>query len=139
MKQKQHVIALAVLVLLATLAVAALVGCDKTVEITFDPGNGASPTTVTLTAGEVLTAPQDPVREGYTFLGWFLGGEKYTFGAVSENMTLEARWEIDTYTVTFDTAGGAANEGMFLRGPAVGLAARRVMRTGSPRCRSVPA
>ena len=108
MKQKQHVIALAVLVLLATLAVAALVGCDKTVEITFDPGNGASPTTVTLTAGEVLTAPQDPVREGYTFLGWFLGGEKYTFGAVSENMTLEARWEIDTYTVTFDTAGGTA-------------------------------
>lgn len=108
MKQKQHVIALAVLVLLATLAVAALVGCDKTVEITFDPGNGASPTTVTLTAGEVLTAPQDPVREGYTFLGWFLGGEKYTFGAVSENMTLEARWEVDTYTVTFDTAGGTA-------------------------------
>ena len=108
MKQKQHVIALAVLVLLATLAVAALVGCGKTVEITFDPGNGASPTTVTLTAGEVLTAPQDPVREGYTFLGWFLGGEKYTFGAVSENMTLEARWEIDTYTVTFDTAGGTA-------------------------------
>lgn len=108
MKQKQHVIALAVLVLLATLAVAALVGCDKTVEITFDPGNGASPTSVTLTAGEVLTAPQDPVREGYTFLGWFLGGEKYTFGAVSENMTLEARWEIDTYTVTFDTAGGTA-------------------------------
>ena len=108
MKQKQHFIALAVWVLLATLAVAALVGCDKTVEITFDPGNGASPTTVTLTAGEVLTAPQDPVREGYTFLGWFLGGEKYTFGAVSENMTLEARWEIDTYTVTFDTAGGAA-------------------------------
>ena len=108
MKQKQHVIALAVLVLLVTLAVAALVGCDKTVEITFDPGNGASPTTVTLTAGEVLTAPQDPVREGYTFLGWFLGGEKYTFGAVSENMTLEARWEIDTYTVTFDTAGGTA-------------------------------
>ena len=108
MKQKQHVIALAVLVLLATLAVAAFVGCGKTVEITFDPGNGASPTTVTLTAGEVLTAPQDPVREGYTFLGWFLGGEKYTFGAVSENMTLEARWEINTYRVSFDTAGGTA-------------------------------
>lgn len=67
MKQKQHVIALAVLVLLATLAVAALVGCDKTVEITFDPGNGASPTSVTLTAGEVLTAPQDPVRRGIHF------------------------------------------------------------------------
>ena len=108
MKIRQHAIALAALVLIAVLAVAALTGCDKTVEITFDPGNGASPTTVTLTAGEVLTAPQDPVREGYTFLGWFLGGEKYTFGSVSENMTLEARWEINTYRVSFDTAGGTS-------------------------------
>ena len=108
MRFRQHAIALATLVLIAVLAFASLTGCDNTVEITFDSGNGASQTTVTLTAGEVLTAPEDPVREGYTFLGWFLDGVKYTFGAVSGNMTLEARWEIDTYTVTFDMAGGTA-------------------------------
>lgn len=77
MKQKQHVIALAVLVLLATLAVAALVGCGKTVEVTFDPANGAEPTVVTVGKGEVPAAPADPEREGYTFMGWYLDDAKY--------------------------------------------------------------
>lgn len=106
MKQKQHVIALAVLVLLATLAVATLVGCGKTVEVTFDPANGAEPTVVTVGKGEVPAAPADPEREGYTFMGWYLDDAKYTFTAVSENVTIVARWAVKTHTVTFDPAGG---------------------------------
>lgn len=45
---------------------------------------------------------------GYNFLGWFDGEnkiEKINAGS-KENVVLEARWEIITYTITYDCAGG---------------------------------
>lgn len=48
----------------------------------------------------------DPVREGYTFLGWYTqaeGGIKYTFTeAVSSNITLYAHWNAHSHTVTLE-------------------------------------
>ena len=48
----------------------------------------------------------DPVREGYTFLGWYTqaeGGTKYTFTeAVSSNITLYAHWNAHSHTVTLE-------------------------------------
>ena len=39
------------------------------------------------------TAPQDPTRDGYTFDGWYLDGEKYDFSTpVTEDITLVAKW-----------------------------------------------
>ena len=41
-----------------------------------------------------ITKPIDPTRDGYTFDGWYLEGEKWSFigYVVTENITLEARW-----------------------------------------------
>lgn len=51
-----------------------------------------------------FVVPTDPVREGYTFLGWYTqaeGGIKYTFTeAVSSNITLYAHWNAHSHTVT---------------------------------------
>lgn len=51
-----------------------------------------------------FVVPTDPVREGYTFLGWYTqaeGGTKYTFTeAVSSNITLYAHWNAHSHTVT---------------------------------------
>ena len=55
-------------------------------------------------ASVTVTATPDA---GYTFLGWFLGGvgvsvlENYTFDA-TQDIALEARWELNTYTVTIE-------------------------------------
>ena len=50
--------------------------------------------------------PSDPVREGYTFLGWYTqaeGGTKYTFTeAASSNITLYAHWNAHSHTVTLE-------------------------------------
>lgn len=53
-----------------------------------------------------FVVPTDPVREGYTFLGWYAqaeGGIKYTFTeAVSSNITLYAHWNAHSHTVTLE-------------------------------------
>ena len=61
-----------------------------------------------------LTAikPADPTLKGYTFAFWYLGEDEqnateYDFDTpVTENITLTAKWNINKYTVTFNTDGG---------------------------------
>ena len=56
--------------------------------------------------GQPFAIPATPVREGYTFLGWYTqaeGGTKYTFTeAVSSNITLYAHWNAHSHTVTLE-------------------------------------
>lgn len=56
--------------------------------------------------GQPFVVPTAPVREGYTFLGWYTqaeGGTKYTFTeAVSSNITLYAHWNAHSHTVTLE-------------------------------------
>ena len=46
--------------------------------------------------------PADPAREGYAFVEWKLNGSKYDFATetVTSDITLVAKWTINTYTVT---------------------------------------
>lgn len=52
-----------------------------------------------------------PLIEGYTFLGWYLDedySEEFIFDVMPpEDLTIYALWEVGTYTITFDTAGGS--------------------------------
>ena len=52
--------------------------------------------------------PADPTKEGYTFIGWYNGESEWNFAdAVTEALTLTAKWQLNQYTITFDTAGGS--------------------------------
>ena len=72
--------------------------------ITFDTAGGSEIAPITQEYGTNITAPADPTREGYTFIGWDTEIPK-TMPA--ENITVTAQWEINRYTITFDTAGGS--------------------------------
>ena len=75
-----------------------------TYTITFDTAGGSEIAPITQDYGTVITAPEAPTREGYTFIGW---DKEIPTTMPAENMTVTAQWEINQYTITFDTAGGS--------------------------------
>ncbi len=52
--------------------------------------------------------PADPTKEGYTFIGWYNGESEWDFETpMTADLTLTAKWQLNRYTITFDTAGGS--------------------------------
>ncbi len=76
----------------------------NTYTITFDTAGGSEIAPITQDCGTVITAPEAPTREGYTFIGW---DKEIPTTMPAENMTVTAQWEINQYTITFDTNGGS--------------------------------
>ena len=72
--------------------------------ITFDTNGGSEIAPITQDYGTEITAPDNPTRKGYTFKGW---DKEIPKTMPAENMTVKAQWEINQYTIAFDTNGGS--------------------------------
>ena len=72
--------------------------------ITFDTNGGSEITPITQDYGTAITAPANPTREGYTFIGW---DKAIPATMPAENMTITAKWKVNQYTITFDSNGGS--------------------------------
>ena len=57
----------------------------------------------TLSYGAPVTYPADPIREGYTFMGW---DNDTVTTTPSGGVTINAIWSVNTYFVTFDFDNG---------------------------------
>lgn len=87
------------------------IGVGATLTVRFDAGGGEDPQPLTnLTYGQKITAPTTPKKDGYRFEGWYLDGDKWDFAAdaVTQSMTLTANWAAVEYAITYDLAGGSA-------------------------------
>ena len=73
--------------------------------ITFDTVGGSTVASITQDYGTAIAAPANPTREGYTFFGW---DKEIPSTMPAENVTVTAKWVVNQYTITFDTAGGSA-------------------------------
>ena len=86
-----------------------LTSCGKTkYTVTFDSDGGSAVASQRVEKGDNVQEPTAPTKDGYTFDGWYLGEEKWSFVGyvVAKNTTLKAKWKIVTYTITYYLDGG---------------------------------
>ena len=81
--------------------------------ITFNSQGGSAVTSKTTDYNTIITSPTAPTKTGYKFAGWYketgcLNAWNFSNDKVTENITLYAKWEINNYTVTFNSQGGTA-------------------------------
>ncbi len=82
--------------------------------VTFDPNGGTLTGAATSSEQQnaPITQPTAPTRTGYAFTGWYQDADctqPWDFDDwVTGDMTLYAGWRANSYTITFDTAGGSA-------------------------------
>ena len=69
---------------------------DKRFLVTFVDWDGTVLSSIKVTSGDAATAPADPAREGYTFIGW-----DKDFSVVTDHMTITAQYQINRYRVRF--------------------------------------
>ena len=101
--------------------------------ITFDPDNGDQSITQKVNwskDGATLTAPDPvPTNEGHSIEGWYYDNNgtetKWNFDTdtVKCTMTLKAKWELSTYSVTLQTDGGTIASGKEVTGYTYGTGA----------------
>ena len=101
--------------------------------ITFEPNNGEPVITQEVNwskDGAALTAPDPiPTKEGHSIEGWYYDNNgtetKWNFDTdtVKCTMTLKAKWELSTYSVTLQTDGGTIASGKEVTGYTYGTGA----------------
>lgn len=99
-------------------------GGKVTYVVNFNTDGGNSISNQIINKDGTITKPQDPVRDGYKFLGWYSNNVLFDFSTpITKNLELIAKWEkakdnsttgtttntteAKKYTVTFDSNGGS--------------------------------
>lgn len=81
--------------------------------IEFDSNGGSAVAPITKDFNASLTAPANPTKEGYDFKGWFLKNSdtEYNFSTMpAENLTLVAKWEALSFTLTINLSKNGTPE-----------------------------
>ena len=79
--------------------------------VTFETNGGSAVESQVVDNGAQASVPTSS-KEGYTLVGWYTDEaltNEYDFAtAVTEDITLYAKWDVKTYDVTFNVNGGSA-------------------------------
>lgn len=82
--------------------------------VSFDlnPYGKNKPSSQQVDEGEKVTEPVNPTKNGYDFSGWYIektcSGNAWDFlnDVVTSSLTLYAKWDVQTYNISFDLNGG---------------------------------
>lgn len=98
--------------LLVIISIAGLAGCDRIVTVALEENGGNTVSDVEVIQNNTIDEPSIS-RDGYTFVGWFEDAEfttEYNFDSpVIRNITLYAKWSVNSYNVTFIYNNGEDN------------------------------
>ena len=79
--------------------------------VTFNTNGGSAVSPIEVEQGSTLTLPASPTKAGYTFDGWYINTDLSTAFSnllLTGDITVYAKWTINSYTVTFNSNGGTA-------------------------------
>ncbi|WP_394899721.1 BspA family leucine-rich repeat surface protein, partial [Clostridium tertium] len=86
-------------------------------KVTYETDGGSAVPEADVTFDELINEPTAPTKEGYTFDGWYKEADYQniwdfaTEKMPASNVTLYAKWTINSYNVTFDSQGGSSVPG----------------------------
>ena len=93
-----------------------LMACNSKLEleINFNSNGGTIVSSIEFIEGALFELPNPPSREGYSFIDWYLDEtlgtafsiEKLIELSPEDSVDLYAKWQINSYTVKFDSDGG---------------------------------
>ncbi len=84
----------------------------KTCILKYNTNGGTQINSLDTKCGTKINEPVEPHKDGFNFLGWYIGDEKVNFDKLylNENLTIEAKWQVKEDTeiviIELDTAGG---------------------------------
>lgn len=86
----------------------------ETFTVTFNSNGGTAVDPVEVPSGETLNAPTPPTKDDFMFDGWYTDNGtfedafEFSVTPITANITLFAKWNQVTYTVSFESNGGSA-------------------------------
>ena len=67
---------------------------EEYITVSFDTDGGSTIDSVVIKIGETIKEPDIPTKDGYTFKGWYIKEEEFSFSKpITEEITLKAKWE----------------------------------------------
>ncbi len=105
-------------ILLILLTVVLVIACftmtackeTPTYTVSFDSAGGTLVEQQKVKEGSKASKPENPTKVGYEFDDWYLGEEQTPFDfektSIKKNTTLTAKWNVNQYSISFDTDGG---------------------------------
>ena len=77
--------------------------------VSFDTDGGSAVDVQKILHGQKAAEPAACEKVGCTFASWYLGEIRFDFNAaITEDITLTAKWTVNQYTITYDLNGGTA-------------------------------
>lgn len=86
---------------------------DKSVcVVSFNTNGGSKIDPIVVNEGVRIKKPDDPIKNGFSLISWNENGKPWEFETYSviSDITLEAIWKTNAYTITYDFAGGTTEE-----------------------------
>ena len=82
--------------------------------ISFETNGGTEVEAITQNYATSVSAPNAPAKNGYKFAGWYSDNafkKEYSFTTMpAEDITVYAKWTIETYNITYNLEGGTNNK-----------------------------